>query len=511
MRGVVNREVNMDTRIKNFHRVIAAAALVGVAITLSPGAATAADAVSFKGKTFTVMVASRPGGGTDTTGRLVARFWGRHLPGNPKVLVRNKGMQLIGANYLHNQVRPNGLTVGVFAGAGSLGPIIRKSGAVRYDPLSWGLVGSVQRGPSIQLIRKSALARLSDSKAKPVAFGTVSTVRPADATAVYGKEYLNWNLRIVLGYPNSNATYLAYTRGEIDMFGSGTTKILNRFIKDEGAVPISAEAKRSDFPNVPVFETVLGDKKPGGVKWQAFLAWSGTSSIDKYFAAPPKTPAKLLKVLRASYLATTKDPQFVKAATQILGGGYQISNGPQTLELVKNALVIPPAAQKEIERLRKKHGLPSMKIKAVPLVAVTFDEVKRGGRVLNFTHKGKKMKLRVSGSRSEITIGGKLVARSALKSGMTCLMNWKKRGDRIEARKVDCLAKVTFDKVQRGGRVLLFTHDGKNMKLRVSGSRSEITVGGKLVPRSKLKAGMTCSLKWKKRGDRLEASTVVCP
>ena len=49
------------------------------------------------------------------------------------------------------------------------------------------------------------------------------------------------------------------------------------------------------------------------------------------------------------------------------------------------------------------------------------------------------------------------------------------------------------------------------MKLRVSGSRSEITVGGKLSPRGALKTGMTCSISWAKRGDRTEARKVICP
>jgi hypothetical protein len=49
------------------------------------------------------------------------------------------------------------------------------------------------------------------------------------------------------------------------------------------------------------------------------------------------------------------------------------------------------------------------------------------------------------------------------------------------------------------------------MKLRVSGSRTEITVGGKLAPRSAVKSGMTCKVGWIKRGSRFEASKVVCP
>jgi len=59
--------------------------------------------------------------------------------------------------------------------------------------------------------------------------------------------------------------------------------------------------------------------------------------------------------------------------------------------------------------------------------------------------------------------------------------------------------------------VLRFKANGKNMKLSVSGSRSEIMMGGNLQPRSALKAGMTCQISWAKRGDRLEARRVVCP
>ena len=471
--------------------------------------ANAAD--FYKGKTLTVMIASRAGGGTDTTGRLVARFWGDHIPGKPKVLVRNKTLQVLTANELHNKIRPDGLTVAVFAGGGSLGPFARKSSSVRYDPRKWGLAGSIERGPSIQMLRKSAFKKMMDPKGKPIAMGSVSSDRPQDAIAVFGAEYLGWNLKFVLGYPSSSSIYLAYGRGEIDMFGSGTAKIINRFLKDEGAMPIAAQFRRKDLPNVPSFIEVLGDKKPTGDKWAAFNAWTGPSAVDKYFALSPGTPKDRIAILQKSFKATTDDPRFAKQATNILGGGYSVLGAAETMKLIEDAVTISPGALKEISRLRKKYGLPKVSRKAAKLVAVTFDKVQRGGRILLFTHKGKKMKIRVSGGRSEVMVDGQLAARSALKPGMTCLMNWKKRGDRVEARKINCLAKVTFDKVQRGGRILRFTHNGKKMKLRVSGGRSEITVGGKLAPRSALKAGMTCSLNWAKRGDRTEARKVICP
>ena len=489
---------------------LAFAAILGSAsMAYAPPVNAAGD--FYKGKTFTVMVASRAGGGTDTTGRLMARFWGDYIPGKPKVLVRNKTLQVLTANDLQKKVRPDGLTVAVFAGGGSLGPVLRGSSAVRYDLLKFGHVGSVDRGPSVQLMRKSALARMRNPKAKPIAIGSVSTDRTQDAQAVFGAEFLGWNLKFVLGYPASNAIYLAYGRGEIDMFGSGTVTILNRFIKNEGAIALVTEIARPDFPGVPVFMDLLKKKNLSKADWAAFRQWNGSGVVDKYFSLPPNTPKDRLNILRTSFLATAADPRFKKAANNVFGGGYSILTGQQTHDAIAGAIAQDPQGLEVIKRLRAKYGLPKVSREAAALSAITFDKVQRGGRVLRFTHKGKKMKLRVSGSRSEITVAGKLAARSALKAGMTCLMNWKKRGDRVEARTVKCLAKVKFNKVQRGGRILRFVHDGKKMKLRVSGSRSEITVGGKLAPRGSLKTGMTCSLNWAKRGDRTEARKVICP
>ena len=339
-----------------WHRM-ALGAMFGAAILASGGSSALAQDF-YKGKTFTIVVASNPGGGTDTTARLVARFWGDHIPGRPEVLIRNKPVNVIAANELHHQTRPDGLTLGVFAGGDALGPVARKAAAVKYDPTKWGHVGSVERGPSIQIVRKSALATLTDPKAKPVALGSVGADRPQDAMALFGAEYLGWNIKFVLGYPSSSEVYLAFERGEIDMFGSGTNKILSRFIDSGEAVAIATESPRRDFPHVPTFEAYLGDKKPTGSAWQAFRAWAGPSQIDKFFALPPGVPDALLKILRASFVAATHDPAFEKQAEATLGDGFAIMTGEQTHSMIADVLVISPEVQQVANALRKKYGLP---------------------------------------------------------------------------------------------------------------------------------------------------------
>lgn len=324
--------------------------------TVCGGAAAGED--YYQGKTFTVVVASNPGGGTDTTARLVARFWGDHIPGKPNVVIRNKPAQVIAANELQHQTRPDGLSVNVFAGAGSLGPYMRKSSAVKYNPLSWSFVGSVERGSTILMVRKSALERLKDPKAKPVAMGSVSTDRPQDSMTVFGAEKLGWNVKFILGYPSSSEIYLAFERGEIDMFGSGTTKIIKRFLDSGEAVPLTAETSRKDFPDVPVFEQMLGDKKPTGNEWKAFRAWAGPSAVDKYFAAAPGTPENLLTILRTSFKATADDPRFEQQAEATLGDSFQIMSGPQVRDIIEDIVAVPDEVMAVANALRKKYGLP---------------------------------------------------------------------------------------------------------------------------------------------------------
>ena len=416
-----------------------AASITGIAL-LAGMACVPAQAADdyYTGKTLTVMIASKPGGGTDTTGRLVARFWGDHIPGKPQILVRNKPLEVLGANDLQTRVHPDGLTVGVFAGGGTLGPVIRQSHSVRFNLRQWEYVGSIDRGPSVQLIRKSALARLNDPSKPPIAMGTVSTDRTQDAIAAFGAMYLGWNLKFIPGYPNSNAIYLAYGRGEVDMFGSGTDKILDRFTKDEGAVALVVEKARADFPGVPVFSDLLTKKGITKEQWAGFRQWNASGAVDKYFALPPKTPKARVEILQKSFMATTDEAAFKKEANNVLGGGYVPIDGPKTGELIVEAIDSNPAAVGLIKKIRAKLGLPQMQVASAPkLVKVTL-EVQKEGRVLLFKSGGKKMKLKVSGSRSEITVGGKLSPRSALKTGMTCQVGWAKKGKGLEARQVVC-------------------------------------------------------------------------
>ena len=73
----------------------------------------------YKGKTIRVIVGGSAGGGFDIYTRAMARHMGKHIPGNPAMIVENMtgAGTLIAAKYLHSSAKPDGLSFGIFNGA----------------------------------------------------------------------------------------------------------------------------------------------------------------------------------------------------------------------------------------------------------------------------------------------------------------------------------------------------------------------------------------------------------
>ena len=70
----------------------------------------------YKGKTITIMLGHPPGGSYDLYSQLAAEFMGRHIPGNPEIIVQHRpgGGGRKGAAFFLNKTQPDGMTLGVF-------------------------------------------------------------------------------------------------------------------------------------------------------------------------------------------------------------------------------------------------------------------------------------------------------------------------------------------------------------------------------------------------------------
>ena len=330
-------------------------------VLLLAAAANAAEAPFYEGKTLRILVSSGTGGGTDTAARLVSRFMGKYLPGNPRVLVQNMpgGGGTIANNYFYNEVKPDGLTIMQDSSSG-IGNFVRGGPTIKYDPRKNRMIGGVARSGTIMMVRNDAKDRLTNRNAKPVVVGDSDGIRSWVAMTVWAAEYLGWNLRWIYGYPGSRELQLAIRQGEIDIWATANVKLV-KDLQREGIVQTlfaEDERRREDFPDLPSFIEVLGAKKPTGLAWQAFVGWAGSPELDKFLVAPAETPGPLLKSLREAFVKVMKDPEVDKEGDKFFGDGWKPITAERVEGLIREETSISKDAKDFITKMRQKYNLP---------------------------------------------------------------------------------------------------------------------------------------------------------
>ena len=260
----------------------------------------AQEPVTFRGKTITMIVGSQAGGGTDATGRLMAPFLTKYLPGNPTVIVENRpgADGIVALNYFVQQVKPDGLTVAA-GDSPQIDPIRYRAPQSRYDPTRFEFAGGIGRGGSMIIMDAAAEKRLSDKSAPPVTIGVASSVpRSGQAIAAWGIGFLGWNAKWVVGYRGTSALMLALQQGELDMTATSNTFSLQHLI-DSGKFKVLVQSgglqdgklvRRPEFPNAPLLSDLLAGKLDP-IAQKSFDHWRGVLLADKWLACRlPRRP-----------------------------------------------------------------------------------------------------------------------------------------------------------------------------------------------------------------------------
>ena len=119
---------------------LAAAALVLALAT--PAQAQAADDF-YAGKQIRIVVGTTTGGDYDLWARLLARHIGRHIPGNPTVIVENMpgAGTLLATNHLFNVAPRDGTVIGMISRSMPAAAVMKVRN-VRFDPVKFNWLGS---------------------------------------------------------------------------------------------------------------------------------------------------------------------------------------------------------------------------------------------------------------------------------------------------------------------------------------------------------------------------------
>src|SRR3954463_14452788 len=141
---ITGREGCSMARCKWILACAAAGSLVVAALAPAEAADANAGANFYKGKTIQVLVGFGPGGGYDLYARTLARYMGKHIPGNPTMVPQNMpgagGVKAM--NYLYNVARKDGTVIGTFARGLVFEPLLGHAQGTQFEAAKYSWIGS---------------------------------------------------------------------------------------------------------------------------------------------------------------------------------------------------------------------------------------------------------------------------------------------------------------------------------------------------------------------------------
>src|SRR6202140_2833817 len=186
----------------------------------------------YSGKTIQMLIGFSAGGGYDLYGRTLARYLGRHIPGNPQIVPQNMpgagSLKLV--NYLYNVAPKGGTASGIFAPGLVPEPLLRHGDGAQFDATKFGWLGSVSQEVSVcAFMASTGIASLADMQSKPTVIGASGGGAESDVFATVLRNMFHMPIRIVTGYPGGTEITLAMARHEVDgRCGWSWTSLLSR-------------------------------------------------------------------------------------------------------------------------------------------------------------------------------------------------------------------------------------------------------------------------------------------
>src|ERR1044071_654284 len=270
----------------------------------------------YAGKTVTIIVGYKAGGGYDATARLLARHLPRHIPGKPTLIVQNMpgANSMIAANHVYNVAKPDGLTIGTFNRNLPVAQLTRVEG-VKYDMTKFAWIGSAASECTILALRTDLPYKSVDElkkAGKPLVIGATGPGANTYDFPLLLKEFLGLNLKIVTGYQSSADIMLAIERKEVDGRAGSFTSI-RPFIDRKLVRPILRA--RADEPGVE--QLPIDAALAPHLRAKAIMALrSAPEIVGRPYVMHPNTPPELVKIMREAFAKAIEAKALVAEATK---------------------------------------------------------------------------------------------------------------------------------------------------------------------------------------------------
>lgn len=274
----------------------------------------------YKGRSMPLIIGFSSGSGYDIYARLLARYMGKYIPGNPTIVPQNMpgaGSQRA-AQYIYSVAPKDGSVFGTMSRSMPVEPLL---GDAKFDGRAFTWIGNIANNNSLCATWHTVgIKTWDDAITKPYVLGGQGPGSDLDLFGSLMKNVFGAKIKIVSGYPGGNDVNLAMERREIDgRCGWSWDSIKSTrpdWLRDK-KIDLLVVFALEKSPEIPAEVPLAMDKVPTEEMRQILRIHLAAQAFGRPFAAPPGIPPERKAALRAAFDATMKDKEFVAETTKV--------------------------------------------------------------------------------------------------------------------------------------------------------------------------------------------------
>jgi tripartite-type tricarboxylate transporter receptor subunit TctC len=341
-------------------RIIAGLVWLGLQTVTTALAQTATPAeFIFQGKTIYILVGFQAPGGYDLYARVLAQFLGRHIPGQPNVIVQNMpgAGGLRAARILASVAPKDGTVLGMLPQTLPFDTVLGYTPDIDSGAFNW--IGRMATNVDVGVtLKQSGITSIETARNREISVGGTGGTASSTAIPFLLNKLAGTRFKLIAGYMGANEVLLAMERGEVEMLGAtGFSTIVaehGAWLRDRTVSLIyqSALTRHAGIPDVPT----IGELGTGSDEKQILDLLAAGSAIGRALIAPPGLPMERLAVLRRALAATLADPEMLAYATRY-SLALDVASGDELSAIVRKMLATPKpvvAKAREILESRKR-------------------------------------------------------------------------------------------------------------------------------------------------------------
>ena len=303
----------------------------------------------YKGKVITLNVSAGAGGGYDTLARTLARFLGKHIPGEPIVIVRNMagGGGLAAANYIYSGVEKDGRQIGLLQNNAAFEPLLGNREA-RFDATKFSWLGTPSIETGLLAVWHAVPVRsLDEARTREI---TVAAAGANSSPAVYARLFnalFGLRLKIANGFPGQTEAFYAMEKGEIEGYAGVLYSALQvakpDWLPQKKITPLLyyGPDRRPEFGSLPhAIDIATGEDRL--LLETAFAPLA----LGRPLVTPPGVPPERVAAIRKALAETFADPEFLAESRRLVLGADSPRRG-EDIEATINRIYAMPQNVRE--------------------------------------------------------------------------------------------------------------------------------------------------------------------